>query len=267
MNKLTWIPGVLAVAALTACSADTGPRMGRITVHLTDAPLAGVGSATVWVSKVYLVGGDTGRITISDTAAQYDLLALQGGVTAFLGSALIPVGDYEQLRLVVDSAVVTLADGMTFSDGTTTRSLKTPSAGRSGLKVNFGGPVHVAPGETDIVVDFDVSRNFVFLGDRTHPDGVIFTPVLHATATDLSGSISGTSLPVEARGHLFAIQGSDTVTSALADTVTGAYKLWFLPPGTYTVADSAVGYTTATQTVTVGNSQQVTGVDFTLVKK
>jgi len=267
MPKLTWIPGVLVVAALAACSGDTGPRMGRITIRLTDAPLAGVGSATVWVSKTYVVGGDSGRITISDTPTQYDLLALQGGVTALLGSALIPVGDYEQLRLVVDSAVITLADGMTFSDGTTSRSLKTPSAGRSGLKVNFGGPVHVAPGETDIVVDFDVSRNFVFLGDRTHPNGVIFTPVLHAVATDVAGSIAGTSMPVEARGHLFAIQGSDTVTSALADTVTGAYALLFLAPGTYTVADSAVGYTTGTKTVTVGSSEHVTGVDFTLVKK
>jgi uncharacterized protein DUF4382 len=267
MRKLTWFPGVLAVLALAACNGDTGPRMGRITVRLTDAPLAGVGTATVWVSKVYLVGGEGGPFTISDTPVEYDLLALQDGVTALLGSALIPVGDYEQLRLVVDSAVITLADGMTFSDGTTSRSLKTPSAGRSGLKVNFGGPVHVAPGETDLVVDFDVSRNFVFLGDRTHPDGVIFTPVLHASATDISGSIAGTSLPVEARGHLFAIQGTDTVTSALADTLDGTYKLWFLPPGTYTVADSAVGYTTATQTVTVGNSQAVTGVDFTLLKK
>jgi uncharacterized protein DUF4382 len=267
MRKLTWFPGALALAVFSACSGDTGPRLGRITVHLTDAPLAGVGSATVWVSRVYLVGGDTGRITISDTPTQYDLLALQGGVTALLGSALIPVGDYEQLRLVVDSAEITLADGMTFSDGSTTRTLQTPSAGHSGLKVNFGGPVHVASGETDLVVDFDVSRNFVFLGDRTHPDGVIFTPVLHASATDISGSIAGTSMPVEARGHLFAIQGTDTVTSALADTLTGAYQLWFLPPGTYTVADSAVGYTTATQTVTVGNSQAVTGVDFTLVKK
>jgi hypothetical protein len=63
---------------------------------------------------------------------------------------------------------------------------------------------------------------------------------------------------------LFAIQGTDTVGAAAADTTTGAYKIWFLPPGSYLVADVAVGFKTDTQTVTVGVGQALTGVDFTL---
>ena len=272
MRKLMCgLASVACAAAIGSCDGGAGPRMGQVVVHLTDAPMAGVGGATVWVSKVYLLGGGgdekSGPVTVSSSAAKYDLLKLQNGATALLGSALIPVGDYEQLRLVLDSARVTLAAGMTFADGSTSRTLRTPSAGESGLKVNFGGPVHVASGQTDLVVDFDVSRNFVFQGDPTHPNGVLFTPVLHGSVIDIAGSISGTSSPAAATGHLFAIQGSDTVTSAVADGTTGAYTLWFLPPGTYTVADSAVGYTRATQPVTVGAAQHVTGVDFTLVTK
>jgi hypothetical protein len=235
--------------------------MGHISVRLTDAPLAGVASATVWVSQVYLVPG---RFVISSTPVSYDLLDLQSGVTASLGAADIPVGDYEQLRLVVDSAVLTLADGSTFSDGSNTKTLKVPSGMQTGIKVNFGGPIHVAPGETDLVVDFDVSRNFVFTGVASHPDGVLFKPVLHGSVQDVAGSISGTSLPASAKGKLFAILGTDTVTTALADTVSGAYALLFLPPGSYTVADSAPGFKTQTQTVTVGAAEHVTGVDFTL---
>jgi len=274
MRKLMCgLASLACAAAIASCDGGAGPRMGQVVVHLTDAPMAGVGGATVWVSKVYLLGGggggdeESGPVTVSSSAAKYDLLKLQNGATALLGSALIPVGDYEQLRLVLDSARVTLAAGMTFADGSTSRTLRTPSAGESGLKVNFGGPVHVAPGQTDLVVDFDVSRNFVFLGDPTHPNGVLFTPVLHGGVMDIAGSISGISSPAAANGHLFAIQGSDTVTSAVADATTGVYTLWFLPPGTYTVADSAVGNVTATTPFTVGTAQHVTGVDFTLVKK
>lgn len=261
--------GGLAVVALAACGTS-GPQMGQVSVRLSDAPLADIASATVQISKVYLVGGEASGpgFTITDTPQQYDLLDLQGGVTALLGTASIPVGDYEQLRLVVDQATITLAPGLTFSDGSTSMTLKVPSGMQTGIKVNFGGPVHVHPGQTDLVVDFDVSQSFVFLGDQTHPDGVIFKPVLHATATDVAGSISGTSSPASANAALYAIMatanGPDTVATALADPSTGNYTLQFLPPATYTVADSAPGYQTATQMVTVGPGQNVTGVNFTL---
>ena len=250
----------ILVSTLVACQGG-GPQMGHVSVRLTDAPLAGVASAMVWVSQVYLVPG---KFVISSTPVSYDLLDLQSGVTASLGDANIPVGDYEQLRLVVDSAVLTLADGSTFSDGSSTKTLKVPSGMQTGIKVNFGGPIHVAPGETDLVVDFDVSRNFVFLGMSSHPTGVLFKPVLHGSTQDVAGSISGTSSPASANGKLFAILGSDTVTTALADPQTGAYTLWFLPPGSYTVADSASGFKTSTKSVTVGSTEHVTAVDFTL---
>lgn len=172
---------ILALAAVAAACDPTGPRMGQVDVQLTDAP-ANVASATVWVSKTYLVG-EPGQFTITDTPAQYDLLALQNGVTALLGSALIPVGDYEQLRLVVDSARITLAPGITFSDGTTMKTMKVPSGMESGIKVTFAGPVHVDPGHTTLTVDFDVSQSFVFMGDPAQPNGVLFTPVLHGSVT------------------------------------------------------------------------------------
>src|SRR4029077_1987450 len=92
---------LVAVFAFTAC--NEGPQLGQVSIRLTDAPNPGIASAVVWVSRVSLVGGGA-AVDISTTPAQYDLLSLQGGVTAALGSASIPVGDYEQLRLVVDSA-------------------------------------------------------------------------------------------------------------------------------------------------------------------
>jgi hypothetical protein len=255
-------------AGIAACDVGAGPQMSHVVVRLTDAPAPELASARVWISNVYLTGGGNARFTITNTPAEYDLLTLQNGVTALLGDITIPAGDYAQLRLVVDSARVQLADGVTFSNGTDTATLKVPSGPQTGIKVEFGGPVLIAPGETDLVVDFDVLRSFVFQGPRTSPHGVLFKPVLHGVVADQAGSISGTSSPASANGMLFAINGSDTVATALADATTGAYTLMFLPPATYTVADSATaaGFATAPQTrsVTVDPGQHVTGIDFTL---
>ncbi|HJQ65229.1 MAG TPA: DUF4382 domain-containing protein, partial [Gemmatimonadales bacterium] len=224
-----------------------------------------------WISKVYLIGQDgTSRFTITETPAEYDLLALQGGVTALLGDPLIPAGDYESLHLIVDSARVMLAPPTTFTNGTDTATMKVPSGPQTGLKVNFGGPVHIAPGQTDLVVDFDVLRSFVFQGPRDAPTSVLFKPVLHGVVADQAGSIAGTSSPAGANGVIVATinAGADTIGMAVADPGTGAYVILFLPPATYEVSDSATATGFATtpqhQTVILAPGEHRTGVDFTL---
>lgn len=171
--------GLAAGTVLTACR-DFGPQMATVTLRLSDAP-GSFQSATVWVSKVQLVGGDSTPFTAADTAAVYDLLALQNGVTALLGSVTIPAGSYEQLRLIVDSARVVLASGLSMANGDTTVSLRVPSGMETGIKVNFAGPVQLPPGQTTMLVDFDVSQSFVLTGPANAPFGVLFKPVIHAT--------------------------------------------------------------------------------------
>lgn len=268
------VRGVLAAAAVAlaagGCSSSSASSTtGQLLLRLTDAPGDMVQSATVWVSSIYLIGGtDTtgSHIILSSTPAQYDLMTLQGGVTTALGSATIPVGDYTQMRLVVDSARITLKSPLTFAGGLTSATLQTPSAQRSGVKVNFGGPVHVAPGQTILVVDFNVAQNFVFTGPAAAPTGVLFKPVLHATVQSIAASIAGTVTPAGAKAQLFAIAGTDTVATAFADTTTGAYVLRYLDPrlSPFTVAATAAGKTTQTRTVPLRTAQDTTGVNFAL---
>ncbi len=268
MRKWIAVAGVLAAAACSESSSTgvTAGSTGQLTVRLTDATMADVQTATVWISKVYVIGGtDSGgaRFTISSTPQSFDLLSLQGGVTAELGTNTIPVGSYTQLRLIVDSAKLTLKPPLTFSDGSTSKSVKVPSGMQTGIKVNFDSAVKVVPGQTILVVDFDASRNFVFTGPPTAPMGVLFTPVLHATVQNVAGSIAGTVTPASAKAKVYAIFTSnhDTVTTALADTTTGAYKLWFLPPGMYTV--TAVGTSlNASKSINLRAGQDTTGVNF-----
>jgi hypothetical protein len=156
-----------------------------VTVWLTDAPgIDMIESAEVTISTVYLIGSDgTPRDTLATDAGVFDLLDLQNGLKAFLGTATIAAGDYEQLRMVVTAATITLKTGFTFSDGTSTRDLKVPSGPQSGIKVNFGGPVHIEGPTTDLTIDFPVDQNFVFTGGTTSPNGVLFKPTLHGTVT------------------------------------------------------------------------------------
>lgn len=256
---------VLGAALSAFACGGSDDTVGQLQVRLTDAPDPRIAAAHVWISEVYVIGGgdeDGPRYTITDEPQDFDLLDLQDGVTALLGDALIPVGEYTQMRLIVDSARVTLAAGYEFSDGSTSKPLTVPSGSQTGIKVNFSGPVNVTPGQTVLVVDFDVSRSFNFQGPRNRPNGVHFKPVLHASVQDVAASIAGTITPANDSGAtLYAIIGTDTVQTAAPDTLTGAYVLRYLTPATYTVA--VKGKTLdASRTVTIGPAQDTTGVNF-----
>jgi len=260
----------LALIGFAACSSDdTGTSgSGTVVVRLTDAPSDDLESAVIYISEVSVKGSAAGSDdrVISNTKASFDLLTLQNGVTATLGSATVPTGSYSQVRLLVDSARVVLKSGHTFSDGTSTAKLTVPSGSQTGLKVNFSPPVTVTEGQTVLLVDFDVSQSFIFQGPRDHPNSVSFRPVLHATALDVAASISGTVTPAVSAATVYAIAGTDTVGTAFANTTTGAYTIHFLPPGNYVVAAKATGFAVAVSlSFTLGNAETKTGVDLVLV--
>lgn len=266
---LRYLTPLLTLVGAAACGDGSGPSdTGTVTVRLSDAPSDDLQSAVIYISEVTIKGSGVSadEEVISDTKASFDLLTLQNGVTAILGSAEVPTGSYSQIRLLVDSARVVLKAGHTFSDGTNTAKLTVPSGSQTGLKVNISPPVEVTSGETVLVVDFDVSQSFVFQGPRDHPNSISFKPVLHATALNVAASISGTVTPLTANATVYAVQGTDTAATAFPSATTGAYTLRFLAPGTYTVGVKATGFTTATSAaLTLGNAEVKTGVNFVLV--
>lgn len=180
-----------AVLVAGACNDATGPQLSRVRVELTDAPSDIIAQADVWISQVYLQGGGNstdgggGRVVLFENADEplhFDLLTLQDGVTADLtGYVDVDVATYQSLRLVVDSARVTLIEGVTFEDGTDNATLFVPSGSQSGIKVKLNEAIEAAEGESvSIVVDFDVDDNFVIQGDHGPRGvrGILFTPSL-----------------------------------------------------------------------------------------
>ena len=182
MRSAAWMAAIVVLACDTVPGPDAnvapGSTMSRVRLHLTDGPDPAIESAVVWISSAFLIpGADSQPVVLTDEQQEYDLLQLQNGVTALLGDSLVPAGQYSQLRLVVDSARLTLAAGVTFDDGSSTKSLKVPSGSESGIKVSFPGQLDLTD-SSEVVVDFDVAKNFVFQGPPSGPKSVLFTPHL-----------------------------------------------------------------------------------------
>jgi hypothetical protein len=171
----------------TAGNDSPGDAEGTLRVMLTDAPVDLLESALVTISRIYLVAADadSGFVELlpeGEDPKTYDLLLLQDGIEALLADTPVPEDSYAQLRLVVDEATVTLADGYEFRDGTTSRTLHVPSGQQSGIKIKLAEPIVIEEGVILIVVvDFDVNDNFVIQGNPDTPagiHGILFTPVL-----------------------------------------------------------------------------------------
>lgn len=288
---------IAAVSVTAGCgdNTNTGPQDGtaRLTIALTDAPDPMFAEAVVEIGAVSLIPAGGPPITLTDAGGTHDLLMLQDGVMVDLATLDIAPGRYLQLRLVVLSASVTLAEGFEFNDGTMgPRDLSVPSGAQSGIKINLrnadgSAGVDIASGESILVVDMDVSQNFKIQGSAGTPAGirdVKFTPLLRATLRDVAGSISGavtypSATPADETEFATITADLDPPTSSVLEemqttmvtAVAGAdstYKLWFLSPGTYDVSAAAtIGgteFTGGPESVSVGEGENVTGIDFSL---
>lgn len=182
------------VTTLGLAACDDGGT-ASLELLITDAPSDYIESAEIFVSHVYLQGGEEdaeagegadGRVDLfldAENPRSYDLLDLQNGVTAVLSEAVsIPEGPYGQLRLVIQSAVITLKPEYQFQDGSQTADLTIPSGSSSGIKVQLAGPLTAADGTaTTLTVDVPVDENFVIQGNPDDPAGIqgmMFTPLL-----------------------------------------------------------------------------------------
>ena len=66
--------------------------------------------------------------------------------------------------------------------GTSTPSIKFPSASRSGIKIALTQAVTVMANQTTtVLVDFMVLNSFVMRGNSIAQNGLLFTPVIHAS--------------------------------------------------------------------------------------
>lgn len=285
---------LVASVGLSACDDSTSAGAGKVTVQLTDAPFpfSEVSRVDVFVVRVDAKMSTTdsaeaadasktsGWTTLATPNALVNLLELNGGKLTTLGTSTLPNGTYQGFRLVIDPAQssVTLKDG-------TKPDIKWPSASRSGIKVNLTTPLVVSSDSSVFIIDFDIGRSFVMRGNSIRNNGLLFKPVVHAVAQDITGSISGSVRGDSASG--VAIAGAsvellksgttltDTVSAnVVASTMTdasGTFRFGYVLPATYVVrATPPTGsvYKPALLTggVTLANRQTLQGQTIVLTK-
>ena len=135
----------------------TPGALGTLEVRVTDQP-TDVPSAivlTVQNIEVNRSGGDgeSGWQTVVEGPLEFDLVQLDG-IEDILGTATLEVGRYQQIRLEVISAQVTILAGV--------RQATVPSG-----KLRLVGGFEVVEGETTIItLDFDAQRSITFIPTR-----------------------------------------------------------------------------------------------------
>lgn len=270
---------VLFAFGFTGCDNSSE---GTLKIRLTDTPYPFdlIKEAKVTITGVKVHVSDSSEVSSGfielpfDSPQTFDLMDLQGGVTATLINASLAPGTYNQIRLVVSSGSVKLKDDRSFE-------LEVPSGSESGIKIFPDPPIEVQGGlTTDLILDFDVSRSFIPIPNaETKVDkitGFNFHPVIRVVNNSSVGRISGTvynnkSTPdiltddTEIEGAaLTAFEGTTEVTSTSSQS-DGSYVLMGLTEGTYDIRATHPDYEESTKTgvsVTVGNNTD--GTDFRL---
>jgi Domain of unknown function (DUF4382)/Carboxypeptidase regulatory-like domain len=217
---------------LAGCGSagGTSSTTGTMGIRMADAPLD-ADHVNVTIASVS-ASGPGGWHTLRSTPATIDLKTLVVN-DMDLGSAQLPAGHYNQIRLVVTKAEVV--------KGSTTYPVTIPSGMQTGIKLNVNADVP-PNAVTQILLDFNAARSI----HATPPGSTNYSlqPVIPAVLKVLSGTITGTvtldGTTPAANAQVAVYQagtgmvaGTEVNTSqTLAD---GTFKVWALLAGSYDV--------------------------------
>ncbi len=221
-NTLHVLAGTILILALIAGCSDSpsSPGTGRLKVYLTDAP-ADFGEVNIEVTRaeIHSAGSDSlsGWEIVNADTATYDLLTLRNGANALLGDQTLPAGRYTQIRLFIGENSNVLVDGVR-------HDLEVPS---NAVKLNHTFEIQENV-LYELTLDFEASRSIVQTGNGRY----MLQPVIRVVANTISGSISGTVLPVSAWSVVSTTIDGDTI-GTFCDTLTGDFLLAVLPAGMY----------------------------------
>lgn len=269
-----------ALGLLAACGGGgdgSAGGTGTLQVRMQDTPVDEADNVFVTIDRVEaLRPGPAGDVVevLASTPAQHDLLTLQHGVSAVLGTGQLPVGAYSGIRLIVgtdsreDLATLPadLLKNYIVVDGTP-YPLVVPSGAQTGIKLHHAFTLSASE-ITVLTFDFDVRKSVHQRGRQ----GVFnLRPTLRMIDTVVSGTISGTvstsdASPLPAGTVVSAQVGGVEAGSAVVDTTSGAYVLGPLLAGAYDLVVIAPGFAFASELgVAVTAQQDAPGHDFTLV--
>ncbi|PAU95093.1 hypothetical protein CK503_02520 [Aliifodinibius salipaludis] len=248
LKRITLIPFALLIGLsilFVGCGTDSDTGSGTMTVEMADAPIDSADAVNVFIESVEVnrEGSSDGWVTLNEPQQEYDLLELTNGATTIIGSSELEAGTYQQIRLILSQ------DGHSVEVDGRSYDMKVPSGPETGIKLNINAEIQEDI-EYVLLLDFDASRSVVKAGQNNPAVQYLLKPVISATEKAITGNIEGTVDPFEAQPVVYAIAGSDTLTSTIADTSDGYFKLIGLEEGTYDVSVNPRNDTYSEKTVT-----------------
>ena len=167
IKKLLMMVIISTMIGATVFSGCLQPGTGQLVLKITDDPGLNITKAVVNISQVMVHRSATVNNTtagwemIVNESQTFDLISLLN-VTAFFGSADLSVGMYTQIRLTVESCVITVNG--------TEYDCTVPSG-----TIKLNTPFVLMPDQTiTLTMDFDVQESV----HETGNDKYMFNPVI-----------------------------------------------------------------------------------------
>ena len=227
MQKLFLLSVLSGILFLSSCNTNDGTT--SLIVRLTDSPgdfekvLIDIQAVEVH-AEAWADNDNENWVTLNTNPGVYDLLQLTGGVSAVIADDQFPAGTISQLRLILGENNAVVIDGVEYE-------LKVPSGSTSGLKVLVQADL-VEGIAYSILLDFDAAKSVVEAGSSGK---FLLKPVIKAITNATDGAIKGVVLPASETVAVYAINGSDTLSTSFAVENNSDYFLSGLPTGNYTV--------------------------------
>jgi hypothetical protein len=175
--------------------------------------------ATVHVNKD--TANQNGWQALTVNRGVFNILRLTNGTDTLLGTTTLPVGDVSQIRLILGTNNSVKVNGQTYP-------LTIASGDDSGLKLKFEKKL-VAGVSYRATLDFDAAKSIKEKGNNQFR----LKPVLRLITEANDGSIRGEVSPTTCQTVVYAINGTDTVSTYPSSV--GKFVLSGLNAGTYKV--------------------------------
>ncbi len=227
MKKLIYLIPVLLLFLYAGCSKDNSTNpvngQGQLKISMVDSP-AQYDEVNIVVNRVEVHMADSSEgswMVINPVPHTYDLLQLTNGASVVLGDTFLTAGHYTQIRLILGEGSNVVVNGVTFP-------LTIPSGMQTGVKLNH--EFDIEPDNLyELLLDFNADRSIHVTGNGQY----MMNPVIRVMPVVISGRISGQVIPVDADATVWALAGTDTVTTF--PDPEGFFSLMALPAGTYDV--------------------------------
>jgi Domain of unknown function (DUF4382) len=216
---------LLATAFVWSCGKDEPVANPTLELRLIDGPAnyeavnIDIQGATVHVNKD--TANQNGWQPLTVGTGIFNILRLTNGIDTLLGTATLPVGDISEIRLILGTNNTVKVSGQIYP-------LTISSGDESGLKLKFDKKL-VAGVSYRVTLDFDAAKSIKEKGNNQYR----LKPTLRLITEANDGSIRGEITPTTCKSVVYAINGTDTVSTYPSSL--GKFVLSGLNAGSYNV--------------------------------